>query len=235
MTNRYILVDIDNTLFDGYYMFRAIKNELETGIFSPAIYEEMQQTLTYHSNGKLSYTEMGYKCMDLYATAHADKPIDDILKVNFAFATSEAKNVRPFFRDLLSAAGNRANVVLVTSEPQTIASPLARALGVHSAVSSSLAGTFNDARQFILSGEIHTLMAPEEKVEAIKKADIPLGSIHAAFGDSISDADIIKLAKHPYAVEPSPDLRAIAVKNKWAILNGDAKFTNNDRRRLTNG
>lgn len=231
MPTKPILIDIDNTLFDGYYMFKAIENELKAGIFSPAAYTEVQKTLIHYRDGKLSYVEMVKKVMEQYAKNHAGKTIEEILKVNFDFAVQTSQQVRPFFRDLL-ATSCRTSIVLVTSEPQTIAVPLAKALDVHSAVSSPLSGSMA-SNQFVLSGEIHALITPEEKVAATQQAGILPSDIHAAFGDSISDAGILGLAKHAYVVSPSAELRSLAAQHRWTILDDDARLSAKDRRILT--
>jgi phosphoserine phosphatase len=39
----------------------------------------------------------------------------------------------------------------------------------------------------------------------------------AVFGNSIHDFDMLELARHPFAIHPNPDLRAIAEQRGWPI------------------
>ncbi len=46
-------------------------------------------------------------------------------------------------------------------------------------------------------------------------------NIDAAFGNSRWDADMLAMAKHAFAVNPNPDLEALAVKQGWTVYYPD--------------
>ena len=46
-------------------------------------------------------------------------------------------------------------------------------------------------------------------------------SVDAVFGNSIHDAAMLELARHPFAVNPNPDLEAIAVSRGWTVYRPD--------------
>ena len=53
------------------------------------------------------------------------------------------------------------------------------------------------------------------KVEAIQSAiDVPPD---CAFGNAIWDREMLALSKHPFAINPNPNLREIAVANHWTV------------------
>ena len=53
------------------------------------------------------------------------------------------------------------------------------------------------------------------KPEAIRKA--VKGDPDAAFGNSRWDADMLAIARHPFAVNPNPDLEEMARARKWTV------------------
>ena len=53
------------------------------------------------------------------------------------------------------------------------------------------------------------------KVEAIQSAiDVPPD---CAFGNAIWDREMLAISKHPFAINPNPNLREIAVANHWTM------------------
>lgn len=44
----------------------------------------------------------------------------------------------------------------------------------------------------------------------------------AVFGNSIWDADMLEIARHPFAINPTPELLAIATERKWPVYRPDA-------------
>jgi phosphoserine phosphatase len=53
------------------------------------------------------------------------------------------------------------------------------------------------------------------KVEAIQSAiDVPPD---CAFGNAIWDREMLAISKHPFAINPNPNLRKIAVANHWTM------------------
>jgi phosphoserine phosphatase len=56
---------------------------------------------------------------------------------------------------------------------------------------------------------------PQALREVVKK------DIDAAFGNSRWDADMLAVAKHAFAVNPNPDLEAVAVQQGWTVYYPD--------------
>ena len=38
-----------------------------------------------------------------------------------------------------------------------------------------------------------------------------------AFGNAIWDREMLAMSKHPFAINPNPDLKAIAIANGWTV------------------
>ncbi len=48
------------------------------------------------------------------------------------------------------------------------------------------------------------------------------GTVDAAFGNTRWDAEMLKLARHPFAINPNPDFEQLARKSKWTIYFPDS-------------
>ena len=46
-------------------------------------------------------------------------------------------------------------------------------------------------------------------------------NIDAVFGNSIHDAAMLEMARHPFAINPNPDLAEVATRNNWTIYRPD--------------
>jgi phosphoserine phosphatase len=67
----------------------------------------------------------------------------------------------------------------------------------------------------IATGKLIQVPSGPRKADAIRK--FIKGPVDMVFGNSIHDADMLELARHPYAVNPNPDLEQIAQDRGWAI------------------
>jgi HAD superfamily phosphoserine phosphatase-like hydrolase len=57
------------------------------------------------------------------------------------------------------------------------------------------------------------------KVEAIRSVlkSSPDARPDCAFGNAIWDREMLALSRHPFAINPNPDLKAIALTNRWTV------------------
>jgi phosphoserine phosphatase len=67
----------------------------------------------------------------------------------------------------------------------------------------------------IASRELVRVPSGPGKADAIREFIAPC--VDAVFGNSVHDADMLKLARHPFAVNPNPDLERMARERGWPI------------------
>jgi phosphoserine phosphatase len=67
----------------------------------------------------------------------------------------------------------------------------------------------------VATGDLIRVPSGHGKARAIH--DFVRGNVDAVFGNSIHDLDMLELAKHPFAVNPNPDLEALASERGWTI------------------
>jgi phosphoserine phosphatase len=61
------------------------------------------------------------------------------------------------------------------------------------------------------------IRVPSGEGKAVAIREFISGQVDAVFGNSIHDLAMLELARHPFAVNPNPDLEQIALARKWTI------------------
>ncbi len=219
-TQSYALIDIDNTLFPYFVMERMMQHLLKVGILGVNAYDQCLALLAAYKAGQIEYIKMGNAVMSLIAMSLGGQFQKTVTSTCLKFAYEEIRNTRPVFKGFVPAALNHnIKTILVTSEPQPMASAFARALGAHSAIGSEM--SIDSKGRY--AGEILTLIAPEDKGIAVRRAlPAETSRIVMGFGDEITDLSILEPAKHAFAICPKPELRVIAKECGWTILDADA-------------
>lgn len=59
------------------------------------------------------------------------------------------------------------------------------------------------------------------KPEAIR--EMISGALDCAFGNSIWDREMLDMSQHPFAINPNPNLKEIALTNGWKVYQPDAR------------
>jgi HAD superfamily hydrolase (TIGR01490 family) len=135
------------------------------------------------------------------------------------FNTVLVKNI---FKDAIEIISDHQQrnrtVVLVSNAPDILIEKLAKYLKIEKFISTQLE----------LSNEVYTgnifgeIMYGEQKLLAIKKyihgTDYTLEKSWA-YGDHDSDIYLLSSVGYPVAVNPTGNLKNIAIKNNWPILN----------------
>jgi phosphoserine phosphatase len=87
-------------------------------------------------------------------------------------------------------------------------------------------GRFGISKDRVLAAKVHCsdgvasgdlIRVPSGHGKAVAIGECVRQEVDAVFGNSIHDLEMLELAKHPFAVNPNPDLEAIAGKRGWTI------------------
>lgn len=133
------------------------------------------------------------------------------------FALAVAANIFPEMRELvrqLLASG--CSVWAVSSSNQWIIRSGMRYFGIPANHILSAEATVENG--IILDRLVRVPSGPG-KAEAIRSEVGPAPD--CAFGNAIWDREMLSLAKHAFAVNPNPNLKAIALANGWTIYQPD--------------
>jgi HAD superfamily phosphoserine phosphatase-like hydrolase len=137
------------------------------------------------------------------------------------FAQGIAANIFPEMQQLverLRASGgdvwavSSSNQWIIRSAMRYFGIPQNRILAAEVAVEN---GTITDRLIQVPSGP--------GKVEAIRSAlkSSPDHRPDCAFGNAIWDREMLAMSKHPFAINPNPDLKEIALANGWTVYQPD--------------
>ncbi len=209
------LFDIDKTLYDGFSLFPLMQEQVAQGQISADVLEKSQAVLELHKNDILKYEHFAKQLLDLFARGLKGQRTAEVgsLTDNF-FAKSE--DFYEYADPTITLLGVDHEVVLVTAEPQFVASAVAKRFGVR-----NFCNTVFATQDGVFSGEVSTyLAARQEKTRAINHLTAAhpwAGSL--AFGDSEGDIEILDSVETAICVNPSTGLRHIANERGWAILN----------------
>jgi phosphoserine phosphatase len=108
------------------------------------------------------------------------------------------------------------DVVVVSASGAEVVEPIGELLGADDVIASRL--QIVDGKY---TGEIEYYAYAEEKARAIEAMAAERGydlEQCFAYSDSITDAPMLELVGHPYAVNPDKELRKLAASKGWPIL-----------------
>ncbi len=108
-------------------------------------------------------------------------------------------------------------VFIVSASPEEVVRPLARYIGVSEVIATRTQvdedGKYTGDVEFYAYGQGKAdLVAARAAADGISLAD------SFAYSDSITDLPLMELVGHPHAINPERELRAIAEKRGWPIL-----------------
>jgi phosphoserine phosphatase len=110
------------------------------------------------------------------------------------------------------------NVWAVSSSSQWIIRSAMRFFGVPQ---SNILAAETAVENGIITDRLIRVPSGPGKPEAIR--EVIRGALDCAFGNSIWDREMLDMAKHPFAINPNPNLKEIALANGWKVYQPDAR------------
>ena len=108
-------------------------------------------------------------------------------------------------------------VFIVSASPEEVVRPLARYIGVSDVIATRARVDENGK----YTGEVDLYAYGPAKAEAVKSVAAAAGISLAdsyAYSDSLTDLPLLELVGHPHAINPERELRDIAEKRSWPVL-----------------
>jgi phosphoserine phosphatase len=207
--------DCDGTLWAGDAGFGFFDWELTRGLVSDDVVRWARARYQDYLAGKVSEDDM---CAEM-VTINRGLPFADVMRAAGEFF--EAKMLDGFFPEMkdlvfrLHDIGSEVWAVSSTSEwviqagMKHFGIPASRILAAAVAVED---GKVTDKVIRIPSG----IGKPNAIREVIARTP------DAVFGNSIWDADMLKIARHPYVINPTPELLTISSERKWPVYYPEA-------------
>ncbi len=132
-----------------------------------------------------------------------------------AIGASIFPEMRELVRRLLDSG---CNVWAVSSSSQWI---IRSAMGLFGIPQSHILATETAVENGIIADCLIRVPSGPGKPEAIRQ--VIHGALDCAFGNSIWDHEMLDMSKHPFAINPNPNLKEIAVAKGWRVYQPDAR------------
>ncbi|MDR0218633.1 MAG: HAD-IB family hydrolase [Enterobacteriaceae bacterium] len=212
--------DFDETVITGKSMFIFLKEYLECGEFSCG----------------LSFTSIMNK---IQKNSNEGKPREDINRYYYSLFKGESQNkvratARKVFSDgcydfntiivkkILFHQMRNDDVVFVSGSMTDIIYPVMQSFGIRNALCSEPI-----IKNGYYTGALSRVSIGNQKAKHARSYaqthHQPLSACYA-YGDHISDLDLLRLVGHPYAVNPSPELMTECQRQGWPILYESKKY-----------
>jgi len=206
--------DCDGTLWSGDAGEGFFSWELRQGLVCEEIATWMRNRFADYKAGHVAEDVM---CGEM-VTMHRGLQEEIVQQAcDTYFAQAIAPNIFPEMQALvqsLHAAG--CDVWAVSSSNQWIIRSGMRHFGIpHNRVLSAEVAVENG----IITGRLIRVPSGPGKSEAIRSVlrSSPNQNPDCAFGNAIWDREMLAMSKHPFAINPNPNLKEIAIANGWTV------------------
>ncbi len=202
--------DCDGTLWSGDAGESFFAWELDEKVVADDIAEPMRARYAEYRAGRVPEDVM---CGEM-VTMHRNMIEADVQRAATRFFDLKiAEQIFPEMRSLVrQLAAQGCDVWAVSSTNEWVIRAAMRHFGI--------------ARDHVLAASVaidhmrvtdHLLRIPsgDGKPKAIR--EVVRKDLDAAFGNSRWDADMLAIARHPYAINPNPDLEAMARDRGWGL------------------
>jgi HAD superfamily phosphoserine phosphatase-like hydrolase len=202
--------DCDGTLWSGDLGERFFDWELRSGIFADETLRRMRSRYAEYKEGKISEDDM---CGEM-VTLHTGMREQEVLRLSDEFFNENfVQQIFPEMRQLVQDLQNAGCDVWAVSSTNewTI-----RAAMKHFAISDNkILAAVSHVKAGIITDRIIRLPSGPGKPKAIRH--VIQRTPDAAFGNSRWDVDMLRIAAHPVAINPNPDLEQLAREQGWMI------------------
>jgi len=210
--------DCDGTLWSGDAGEGFFSWELQQGLVSEEIVHWARARYADYKAGLVDEDTM---CGEM-VTMHRGLRDEKVQQACDAyFAQGIAANIFPEMRQLverLRASG--CDVWAVSSSCQWIIRSAMRYFGIPQNRILAAEVAVENGR---ITDQLIQVPSGPGKVKAIRSVlkSSPDHSPDCAFGNAIWDREMLAMSKHPFAINPNPDLKEIALANGWTVYQPD--------------
>jgi len=211
--------DCDGTLWSGDAGEGFFSWELDQGLVSQPIVQWARARYADYRAGKVAEEIM---CGEM-VTMHRGLR-DDLVQqaCDTYFPEAIAPNIFPEMRELiqrLRASG--CDIWAVSSSCQWIIRSAMRYFGIPQ---NRILAAEVEIENGVITDRLIRVPSGPGKVEAIRRAlqSSPDHRPDCAFGNAIWDREMLALSKHPYAINPNPSLKEIALAKGWKVYQPEA-------------
>jgi phosphoserine phosphatase len=231
LSPRVAAFDCDGTLWSGDAGEGFFSWELDRGLVSEEI---AQWARARYADYKAGLVDEDTMCGEM-VTMHRGLRDEKVQQAcDTYFAQGIAANIFPEMQQLverLRASGcevwavSSSNQWIIRSAMLYFGIPQNRILAAEVAIENGTVVGMNDGTitDRTITDQLIQVPSGPGKVEAIRSAlkSSPDHRPDCAFGNAIWDREMLAMSKHPFAINPNPDLKKIAIANGWTVYQPD--------------
>lgn len=214
LSPRIATFDCDGTLWSGDAGEGFFSWELEQGLVSEEIVGWARVRYADYRAGKVPEDVM---CGEM-VTLHRGLKEETVQQAaDEYFDLGVAANIFPEMRELVERLRKSGcDVWAVSSSNQWIIRSAMRSFGIPQ---DHILAAETAVENGVITGRLVRVPSGPGKVEAIQSAIS--APPDCAFGNAIWDREMLGIAKHPFAINPNPNLKEIAIANRWPVYQPD--------------
>ncbi|MEK9200702.1 MAG: HAD family hydrolase [Patescibacteria group bacterium] len=194
------LFDFDNVVWNGHSFFPVAKWLVDEKVIGQKVWDDIQAVMKRYKAKEQDYAQTVKDLFVVFGQGLTDLSYDVV----------QAK-VQEYFEKVLPKLKEAHEVWLVTNNSQMVGQSIQNIFGLDGYVSSELE---------VIDGKFtgKTVNTFAEGKGNIAEFVGRYGGETIAVGDSKNDVEMLRLVKHPVCFKPDDELLAIALKNRWLVV-----------------
>jgi len=206
--------DCDGTLWSGDAGEGFFSWEIEQGLVSKEVAEWARSRYADYKTGQVAEEVMCGEMVSMHRGLR-----EEVVQqaADTYFAQGIAPNIFPEMRELVQRMrASGCDVWAVSSSNQWIIRSGMRSFGIpQNRILSAEVAVENGT----ITGRLIRIPSGPGKSEAIRS--VLKAAPDCAFGNAIWDREMLAMSKHPFAINPNPNLEQIALANDWTVYQPD--------------
>lgn len=215
MTERKLAVfDVDGTIRPGSLVEDAFWQLTESGLLTPSK-ETIEQLISLRDLKDHGYI---WALVEAYAEAKKGVKVADIRRFAKQMAQDSIATLYPEVMARIEQHKQAGDLLaMISGSPQVHVEALAAQLGFNAASGSRF---YHNGHRYHSQRIAEDRGTREQKPIIAQNIANRLGAtgIVAAYGDTMTDVDMLELAEHPVAVHPTAELRTHAITHGWEVI-----------------
>ena len=215
------LFDLDGTMASGHMIFDFPSHLLSAGLFTKDDDRAIVKMAGDLKKGAVTYRNVAERIPALFAKGVRGQEEQAISLEAEKFVEWRMDHVFPYAKGLVKLMRESGRPAMaISGSPEQTVQALARRLGMDAAV-----GTRLEIKAGRFTGKVLQNLILEENKKAffeelVEKLALD-ASICFGFGDTEQDISFLGGVGHPVALNPSPELKTIALSKGWHIFEND--------------
>jgi phosphoserine phosphatase len=206
--------DCDGTLWDGDAGFGFFDWELTRGLVPDEVVRWARARYADYLAGKVSEDDI---CAEMVTINRGLAEADVKRAAGEFFEAKMVGGLFPEMKDLvLQLHDIGCEVWAVSSTSEWVIQAGMKHFGIPASRILSAAVVVENGK---VTNKVIRVPSGKGKPQAIR--EVIARTPDAVFGNSIWDADMLEIARHPFAINPTPELLAIADERKWPVYSPD--------------